>query len=73
MKQRLAIFKHGYVDENGKITDDKFIKAGFNYEKIFKEAEILGCDYFCAQQEVDSLTKEWVSNDNVCVEEFFKK
>ncbi len=45
------------------ITDNKFIKAYFNYATAFKELEILGADYFCQEEEFDNLTKEWVSNE----------
>lgn len=63
MKKRMAIYKYGYVHENGDTTDNKFIKAYFNYATAFKELEILGADYFCQEEEFDNLTKEWVSNE----------
>jgi len=67
MKNRLAIYKEGYVNEDGSVIDNKFIKAGYIYSKIIVEMRMLNFvdeRYFCQEQEFDSLTGEWITNES---------
>lgn len=59
----MAIFKEGYVNEDGSIIDPKFHSAYFNYAKAIKVLETINLEYYCQEQELDALTKEWVTCD----------